>query len=434
MRTNKIREKWDADAPILNGWLTISNGFSAEVMAHQGYDTLTVDLQHGVNDEMNLIAMLQAISTTETVPIIRVPWLEPGTIMKALDMGAYGVICPMINTAEDAKKFVEYTSYAPMGRRSFGPVRAVIYGGNDYPDHANDTIVRFAMIETAEALDNLDAILGVEGLDAIYIGPSDLSLSLGCKPTFDAVEPPVAEAIDHILERATAYGLKAGIHNGTTAAARARIEKGFRFVTVSSDARIMATGSQSIVAEMRDLLAPKTLHSARYRALFLERGRCCWNFWINIMRASHFFLIFSSLLLLSRPVLGEWVEIHLIDSLDEDRGYCIDIKGYKSKAKIDRGLQAHTCYSYQGNIAVDQAFDSIRLSENRFYMPAFDVCVKAESMRLTASLKLKECRDDKLQKFRWDEKGRIYLKENPSLCITAAQGTPQKGEVVLQSI
>ena len=139
-----------------------------------------------------------------------------------------------------------------MGRRSFGPVRASIYGGCDYPDHANDVIVRFAMIETAEALDNLDAILGVEGLDAIYIGPSDLSLSLGCKPTFDEVDPPVAEAIDHILERATAHGLKAGIHNGTTATAKERIEKGFRFVTVSSDARIMADGSQTIIAKMKD--------------------------------------------------------------------------------------------------------------------------------------------------------------------------------------
>ena len=145
------------------------------------------------------------------------------------------------------------------------------------------------------------------------------------------------------------------------------------------------------------------------------------------MRASHFFLIFSSLLLLSRPVLGELVEIHLIDSLDEGRGYCIDIKGHKSKAKIDRGLQAHTCYSYQGKIAVDQTFDSIRLSENRLYMPAFDVCVRAESMRLTASLKLKECRNDKLQKFGWDEKGRIYLIESPSLCITAARGDAKKG-------
>ena len=107
----------------------------------------------------------------------------------------------------------------------------------------------------AAALDNLDTILEVEGLDAIYIGPSDLSLSLGCKPTFDEVDPPAAEAINHILERATAHGLKAGIHNGTTAAARARIAKGFRFVTVSSDARILAAGSQSIISEMRGLLA-----------------------------------------------------------------------------------------------------------------------------------------------------------------------------------
>lgn len=256
MRTNKIREKWARDEAVLNGWLAVPNGFSAEVMAHQGYDALTVDLQHGVNDEANLISMLQAISTTDTVPVVRVPWLAPGIIMKALDMGAYGVICPMVNTRDDAEKFVEYTSYAPMGRRSFGPVRALIYGGEDYPFHANDTIVRFAMIETAEALDNLDAILSVEGLDAIYIGPSDLSLSLGCIPTFDDVDPSAAEAIDYILERAIAHGLKAGIHNGTAAAAKARIQKGFRFVTVSSDARIMALGSKAIIAEMKGSLKP----------------------------------------------------------------------------------------------------------------------------------------------------------------------------------
>ena len=117
------------------------------------------------------------------------------------------------------------------------------------------------------------------------------------------------------------------------------------------------------------------------------------------MHASHFFLIFSGLLLLSRPVLGEWVEIHLIDLLDEDRGYCLDIKGFKSRAKIERGLQAHTCYSYQGNIAVDQAFDSFVFEKNRFYLPAFDVCVTAESMALAGSLKLQECKEEKLQKF-----------------------------------
>jgi 4-hydroxy-2-oxoheptanedioate aldolase len=198
-----------------------------------------------------MVTMLQAISTTDTVPVVRVPWLEPGILMKTLDAGAYAVICPMINTREDAQKLVAYTHYAPRGTRSFGPVRALLYGGADYPQHANDTIVTFAMIETAAALDNLDAIMSVEGLDAVYIGPSDLSLALGCKPTFDDVDPPVAQAIDHILARAKAHGLVAGIHNGAPQAALARIAKGFQFVTVSSDARLMAAGAQQVVGAMR---------------------------------------------------------------------------------------------------------------------------------------------------------------------------------------
>jgi 4-hydroxy-2-oxoheptanedioate aldolase len=251
MRENRLRTLWKNDQAAVNGWLAIANSFSAETMAHQGWDTLTIDLQHGVVDYQAMVGMLQAISTTATVPIVRVPWLEPGIIMKTLDAGAYGVICPMVNTREEAQKFVAYTSYAPMGTRSFGPVRALLYGGADYPTQANDTIVRFAMIETAQALDNLDAILSVEGLDAIYIGPSDLSLALGCKPTFDDVDPKVAQAIDHIVARAKAHGIQAGIHNGRSDVAKARIAKGFRFVTVSSDARLLAAGSQQLLGEMR---------------------------------------------------------------------------------------------------------------------------------------------------------------------------------------
>jgi 4-hydroxy-2-oxoheptanedioate aldolase len=189
MRENRLRTLWKNDQAAVNGWLAVPNSFSAEVMAHQGWDTLTIDLQHGVVDYAQMLTMLQAISTTPTVPVVRVPWLEPGIVMKALDAGAYGVIAPMINTREEAQRLVAYTHYAPMGTRSFGPVRASMYGGADYPTEANKTIVAFAMIETAQALDNLDAILSVEGLDAIYIGPSDLSLSLGCKPVMDDPEP-----------------------------------------------------------------------------------------------------------------------------------------------------------------------------------------------------------------------------------------------------
>lgn len=252
MRENRLRTLWAEGKAAVNGWLAIPNGFSAEVMAHQGWDSLTIDMQHGLIGEDALIPMLQAISTTPTVPIVRVPWLEPGVLMKALDAGAYAVICPMVNTREDAQKLVAWTRYAPMGTRSFGPVRALLYGGADYPTHANKTIVRFAMIETAQALDNLDDILSVEGLDAIYIGPSDLSLSLGCKPVFDDVDPKAQQAIEHILARAQAHQVVAGIHNGVPRVAKTRVQMGFRFVTLGSDARLMAAGSQEMLGAMRD--------------------------------------------------------------------------------------------------------------------------------------------------------------------------------------
>ena len=251
MRENRLRALWKSGGAAVNGWLAIPNSFSAETMAHQGWDSLTIDLQHGVIDYQSMIPMLQAISTTNTVPIVRVPWLEAGILMKSLDAGAYGVICPMINTREDAQKLVAWTHYAPRGTRSFGPVRALLYGGADYPQHANDTIVTFAMIETAQALDNLDAILSVEGLDAIYIGPSDLSLALGCRPVFDDLDPKAQQAVDHILARAKAHGVVAGIHNGSTDGARARMASGFQFLTVSSDARLMAAGSQQVLKAMR---------------------------------------------------------------------------------------------------------------------------------------------------------------------------------------
>ena len=255
MRENRLRQIWKTGGAAVNGWLSIPSSFSAETMAHQGWDTLTIDLQHGMIDYPAMVPMLQAISTTSTVPIVRVPWLEPGILMKALDAGAYGLICPMVNSRDDAEKLVAWTHYAPAGTRSYGPIRATLYGGADYAQHANDEIVTFAMIETARALDQLDEILATEGLDAIYIGPADLSIALGCRPSFDDLEPAAAQAVDHILDRAKAHGVIAGIHNGSPEAALARIAKGFQFVTISSDARLMADGAEQVMARMRGGLA-----------------------------------------------------------------------------------------------------------------------------------------------------------------------------------
>src|SRR5499427_10679272 len=178
-RANKVRELWAAGKPVLNSWLGVPSSFSAEVMSHAGWDSLVVDMQHGMIDYSMMVTMLQGISTTDTVPLVRVPWNDPSYIQKALDAGAYGIVCPMINNRAEAEKFVGSCRYAPLGYRSSGPIRAALYGGADYHMKANDIVVALGMIETREAMENLDEIMSTPGLDAIYIGPSDLSISLG---------------------------------------------------------------------------------------------------------------------------------------------------------------------------------------------------------------------------------------------------------------
>jgi len=249
MTTPWLQNEWARKPALLNGWLSIPSPIVAEVMARQGWDTLTIDMQHGLADFQAVVSMLQALTITAAPSIVRVPWLEPGILMRVLDAGAVGVICPMVNSVDDAALLVRSTTYAPRGGRSFGPLRANMAYGAGYWKEADAGIVRFAMIETAEALDNLDAILQVEGLDAVYVGPSDLSLSLGCTPSFDDLEPRAQQAIEHILERAHARGLKAGIHCASARTARARATMGYDLVTSMSDMRLLQAGWQATLAE-----------------------------------------------------------------------------------------------------------------------------------------------------------------------------------------
>jgi 4-hydroxy-2-oxoheptanedioate aldolase len=220
-------------------------------MAHQGFDSLTVDMQHGVVDYQVAVTMLQAISTTPVVPLARVPWNDPARLMKILDAGVYGVICPMVNTREQAEALVQACKYPPRGFRSWGPVRASLYAGTDYGDRANEDIVVMPMIETAEALKNLDDILSVPGVDAIYVGPSDLSLALGCKPRLDQTDPPVVEAQRQIVRACKRHGVIAGIHNSTAAYALRMIEEGYQLVTLASDSRHLAAKAAEEVAVVR---------------------------------------------------------------------------------------------------------------------------------------------------------------------------------------
>ncbi len=251
MRENRVRAIWRDGGTVVNGWLGIPSAFAAETMAHQGWDSLTVDLQHGVIDYQVAVTMMQAISTTQVVPLARVPWNDPGAIMKVLDAGAYGVICPMVNSRADAETFVGACRYPPDGYRSCGPIRAMLYAGADYVEKANETILAIAQIETAEAIDNIDEIASTPGLDALYVGPVDLGLSYGFAAKFDRTEPEVVAAIDKVVDAAARHGVVAGIHNATAAYARRMIDQGYRFVTVLSDVRILAAAARDIVESLR---------------------------------------------------------------------------------------------------------------------------------------------------------------------------------------
>ncbi len=252
MRPNRVREIWSKGGAVINGWCGIPSGFGAEVMAHMGWDSLVIDMQHGVIDYQTMVSMLQGISTTAVTPMCRVPWNDPAIIMKSLDAGSYGIVCPMINSREECERFVRACRYAPKGYRSSGPIRASLYGGPDYAEKANETILTFAMIETKEAIANLDAILSTPELDAIYVGPSDLSLTYGFGPGLDRSEPEMDKIMGTIIDACKKHKIKAGIHTGSTAYAKKAIARGFDFTTLLGDARLLTMAGTQILKEMRE--------------------------------------------------------------------------------------------------------------------------------------------------------------------------------------
>jgi 4-hydroxy-2-oxoheptanedioate aldolase len=255
MIKNNLKQLWQNGRPSINGWLSIGNPFTAEIMAAQGYDSVTIDIQHGALDYSSVLPMFQAMRASGVVPMARVPWLEPGIIMKALDAGALGIICPMINNAAEAATFVSYMRYPPHGQRSFGPTRAnIAYGG--YGVEANEQVLAFAMIETAQGIANLDAIAATPGLDGIYVGPADLTLGTQegrLPPAFDREEPEMIALIQQIVAACKANGIRAALHCGTPDYAARAIKWGYDMTTVSGDSRLMAAAASASVAKFRDL-------------------------------------------------------------------------------------------------------------------------------------------------------------------------------------
>jgi 4-hydroxy-2-oxoheptanedioate aldolase len=250
MRTNGLHSVWEAGRYALNAWLSIGSSYSAEILAHLPYDAVTVDLQHGMFDFETALGMLQAISTSTSVPMVRVPENNPWLIQKVLDMGAYGVICPMIDTRDEGEAFVRAVRYPPLGDRSFGPARALLYGGDDYAKRANETLLSWAMIETETALVNVEEIAAIDGLTGLYIGPSDLSMTLeGLVAT--PLSSRVVKEVRRIIAIAHSHHLRVGIFCPDVGFAREMVALGCDLVTVTNDAGLLRRATGALLEELR---------------------------------------------------------------------------------------------------------------------------------------------------------------------------------------
>ncbi|MCC6705311.1 MAG: 2,4-dihydroxyhept-2-ene-1,7-dioic acid aldolase [Thermomicrobiales bacterium] len=246
MRSNKVKELWKAGETVRATWCTTGDPLTAEVLGNAGFDAVLLDMQHGFGiDPRTAGKCFQAISATPAIPLSRVPWNDPVHIQFALDAGSYGVIVPLVNTAEDAARAAGATRYPPVGFRSNGPNRVSLYAGADYVERANDEIICLVMIETLEALDNIEAIAATPGIDGFFIGPGDLAMSMGLPAGIGSKSPEWEANVLKVRDVAKAHGLVCGIAPFGAADARRRTDMGFQFCPMGSDWGYLAQGAKA---------------------------------------------------------------------------------------------------------------------------------------------------------------------------------------------
>lgn len=245
-----LKVRWRRDELTLGAWCLLPNALSAEMLAKGGFDWVLVDMQHGCMDYETALNMIRAIDLGGVTPLVRVPWNEPGIIGRMLDAGAMGVVVPMIQDAEDARRAVDACLYPPAGRRSFGPIRVGTRDGAGYFASANERVAVMPMIETADALANVEAIAAVPGVDALFVGPFDLSIALGLPPGDNDGEPLFDAALARIGEAARATGIATAVlANADLTPLRAR--QGFRMISVVTDAMVLNRAAAADLARAR---------------------------------------------------------------------------------------------------------------------------------------------------------------------------------------
>lgn len=254
MPSRPIKQRWQDGEITLGQWAMMPSASAMEVSARANFDFICIDLQHGLADYGSMLSLLRTIDLGPSAPFVRVPWNEPGVIGRSLDAGASGIIVPMINSVEEARAAVSFCRYPPAGSRSFGPLRVSMRDGPEYYAHANENVVLAVMIETRAALDAVADIAALDGVDLLFVGPFDLSVSLGLSPGDNDGEPAFDKAIEAVLQACRDAGKPAGVLSNTALVKR-RAEQGFSMISVTMDVSALSNGINRDLAFARDALA-----------------------------------------------------------------------------------------------------------------------------------------------------------------------------------
>lgn len=243
---------FEKDDVVWNLFLTIPSSWSAEMLSHSGFDILTLDMQHGLISYDQAVLMLQAMGE-RVIAMARLRWNEPSHIMQMLDAGVKGLICPMIRTASDVQEFVAACRYPPLGIRSYGPIRAKLYHQDDYLHTASDDLSIFPMVETKEAFTNLEEISNVEGITGIFVGPYDLSISMGLKSTGNIDDPVMHESLKKIVKICVEKSLVSAVFTSQPAHALKLKEMGFKLVSCGTDSDLLLRSAGARIQVLREL-------------------------------------------------------------------------------------------------------------------------------------------------------------------------------------
>jgi 4-hydroxy-2-oxoheptanedioate aldolase len=249
MKTNHVRAKLKHGDPSIGTWLTLPDPIAARMMARVGFDWLTVELEHAPTSFETAATSFAIIAASGSVPLARVPWNNGENIKRVLDTGAWGIVVPMVNSRLEAEAAVAAARYAPRGCRTIGGQLHAINFECDpgtYYARANDEILVVLMAEHVQAIEHADEIFSIPGIDAVFIGPNDLTHSMGMAPCFECDRTDFTDALAHILKICKKHGIAPGIHVADEAAAQRRIDQGFQFIAVGSEAGMMLQKAQDI--------------------------------------------------------------------------------------------------------------------------------------------------------------------------------------------